>query len=259
MRMLRMAEAMAAQPDSDPESDGDDDDAAAGELMADGGAGASARFASPSAAGDALRERRERRAERARRADAKALARTVLSLRERLHLADPRLFNRDLLRAGEVPAANGHFTARALARFYSCLGQPLYLDRLRRLGQAVPADLKPLPQLLPVQRLRWATRLHAEEKQQMNLFTQGGWRTRFGLGYQLYLPLAAEAAVAEADSHEELPFGHSGFGGSLAFFDPTGGYSVAITVNRLSSDKEVTVAIVKAIAEELGGVSVTAF
>ena len=39
----------------------------------------------------------------------------------REYLADPRIFNDKILRQAIVPAANGHFSARSLAKFYAVL------------------------------------------------------------------------------------------------------------------------------------------
>jgi len=254
--------------------------------------------------------------ERARLRDMRGLARLVVSLKERLHLLDPRLFNQPLMRQGEIPAANGHFSARALARFYACLGQPLS-D-----GECTPdsKDSPALPRLLPVERLRFISRPHCEERQQTNLYVQGGASTTFGLGFQVYgrlsaasavvtdatprrrVEFASDASTADVDmrsvaasvstsadllrglpmsspsaqvssAHREevhdgrgnaaqghrLPFGHSGFGGSIAFYDPSVDVAVAVTVNQLSQGKGATAALVGEVMRSVGSAPLATF
>jgi len=179
-----------------------------------------------------------------RRADMGALASLVSRMRDRVHLLDPRLFNATPMKRGVIPAANGHFSARALARMYAGLGSG---------------------RLLPLPRMRQATRLCGTAGQ-MSMFMQGGPGTRFGLGYQLLGSQAADFTPASG-----LPaFGHSGFGGSLAWWDPCdggakrdgvggiGGLGIAITVNHLATGagtRGPTAAILQLLGAEVGAVA----
>lgn len=111
-------------------------------------------------------------------------------------------FDTAAFRAASIPAANGMFTARSLARMYACLAAGGTLD-----GKALlsPETIK------------------AASKEQ----NRGAGRVipvsmRWRLGYHRVFALFARAPHA---------FGHFGFGGSGAWADPTRDLAVALTVN----------------------------
>ena len=62
------------------------------------------------------------------KSEAAAVSALVSSLKGREYLADPRIFNDMKLREAVVPAANGHFSARGLAKFYAVLANGGELD-----------------------------------------------------------------------------------------------------------------------------------
>jgi CubicO group peptidase (beta-lactamase class C family) len=103
----------------------------------------------------------------------------------------------------EFPAVNGIASARALARIYSaCIGN---VDGSNRILE--PATLRALT---------------VERSDGIDLV--GGLRTRFGAGFQLHTPLAPMSSAAA--------FGHDGFGGCVAFADPSLDLSFAYTTDR---------------------------
>jgi len=111
-------------------------------------------------------------------------------------------FNSSELRGASIPAANGMFTARSLARLYACLAQGGELDGVR---------------LLSHETIRTA----AEEQ------NRGAGRVvpismRWRLGY--HRVFAVRARVPSG-------FGHFGFGGSGGWADPQRQLAVALTVN----------------------------
>jgi CubicO group peptidase (beta-lactamase class C family) len=65
------------------------------------------------------------------KSEAAAVSALVASLKGREYLADPRIFNDKTLRQAVVPAANGHFSARSLAKFYALLANGGELDGTR--------------------------------------------------------------------------------------------------------------------------------
>lgn len=67
------------------------------------------------------------------KSEAAAVSALVSSLKGREYLADPRIFNDMKLREAVVPAANGHFSARGLAKFYAVLANGGELD-----GNSIP-------------------------------------------------------------------------------------------------------------------------
>jgi CubicO group peptidase (beta-lactamase class C family) len=111
-------------------------------------------------------------------------------------------FNSDAFRASSIPAANGMFTARSLARMYACLAQGGELDGAR---------------LLSYETLRRAT-----EEQNRGAGRVIPISMRWRLGYHRSFALRARVPAG---------FGHFGFGGSGAFADPSRQLAVALTVN----------------------------
>jgi CubicO group peptidase (beta-lactamase class C family) len=111
-------------------------------------------------------------------------------------------YETDAFRGASIPAMNGMFTARALARLYACLAAGGELDGVR---------------LLSPETLRRAT---AQQNRGVGRVIPLSMRWR--LGYHRAFALGAKAPRG---------FGHYGFGGSGAFADPARQLSVALTVN----------------------------
>jgi CubicO group peptidase (beta-lactamase class C family) len=105
-----------------------------------------------------------------------------------------------------IPAANGAFTARSLARLYACLANGGELDGVR---------------LLSSETLARATTIQNTRPDLVIIFPMN-WR----LGYHL--------AFTNAGSPER-GFGHNGFGGSGGWADPDRDLSCAMTLNALSA------------------------
>ncbi len=111
-------------------------------------------------------------------------------------------WNGPAFRSASIPAANGMFTARSLARLYACLAAGGELDGVRLLSAEA------------VQRMG----------EQQN---QGAGRVipismRWRLGYHRVFAVGAKVPRG---------FGHFGFGGSGAWADPARRLAVALTVN----------------------------
>lgn len=111
-------------------------------------------------------------------------------------------FNSPEFRQASVPAANGMFTARSLARMYACLAHGGELDGVRLLPEAAilratQIQNRTIGRVMPIP-------MH--------------WR----LGYHRVFAVRAKAPAA---------FGHFGFGGSGAWADPERDLSAALTVN----------------------------
>jgi CubicO group peptidase (beta-lactamase class C family) len=110
--------------------------------------------------------------------------------------------NSRAFRGAEIPAANAHGNARALARIYGALGRgELVSDALVEEAGRVHVDGQDLVMDLP---------------------------TRFGLGFEITLP--------EADfsfGPGTRTFGHNGSGGSLGVLDPDAGLALGYVMNRM--------------------------
>jgi len=111
-------------------------------------------------------------------------------------------FNSEDFRAASIPAANGMFSARSLARLYACLAQGGELDGVRLLShdtlrRATEQQNRGAGRVIPVS-MNWRLGYH-------RVFA---WRARVPAG-----------------------FGHFGFGGSGGWADPQRQLAVALTVN----------------------------
>jgi CubicO group peptidase (beta-lactamase class C family) len=110
--------------------------------------------------------------------------------------------NHPRFRAAELPAMNGHATARALAALYGRLA----VDD----GSLLAADV-----------LAEARRVHSDGPDRVLLQD-----SRFGLGFMRSTPTLPAGLGPEG-------FGHAGAGGSLAFADPEARVGFAFLMNRM--------------------------
>jgi CubicO group peptidase (beta-lactamase class C family) len=115
---------------------------------------------------------------------------------------DPAHTNTRAFRAAEIPAANAHANARALARVYAALGA----------GTILSPDL-----------LAEAGRVHVDGP---DLVMEQP--TRFGLGFEITMPEADFSFGPGART-----FGHNGSGGSLGTLDPDAGVAFGYAMNRM--------------------------
>ena len=110
----------------------------------------------------------------------------------------PGYMNSADFRQAEMPALNGHGTARAVARLYGNINE-----------------------LLSTSVIDEATRTHSLGPDEVLKSI-----TRFGLGFQLY---QEEAPIGIRDGS----FGHSGAGGSMAFYDPESKIGFCYAMNQM--------------------------
>ena len=121
-------------------------------------------------------------------------------------LFQPGVVNTREWRAAEIPAANGHGNARALARLYGALARGGELNGVRVLSPAA---------------IERATTEQASGKDEVM-----GLDLRTALGFVLTSPDATMGPNPRA-------FGHSGAGGSLGFADPDAKIGFGYTMNRM--------------------------
>ncbi|RIL07686.1 MAG: EstA family serine hydrolase [Proteobacteria bacterium] len=112
-------------------------------------------------------------------------------------------------RAAEIPAANGHGSARGIARVYAALAAGGALDGVRVLSRE------------QIDVARSAQRSGVD-------FVIPMMPTKFALGYQL-------GTDAEPIGPNPRAFGHSGAGGSLGVADPEAGLAFGYAMNRMES------------------------
>jgi CubicO group peptidase (beta-lactamase class C family) len=119
----------------------------------------------------------------------------------------PGTHNTKAWREAELPAANGHGTARALARIYGALSRGGEIDGVR---------------LLEAESIE---RARAEQVAGPDAIL-GGMPTRFGLGYMLrtdFMPFTPN----------DGSFGHPGAGGSLGIADPEAKVGFGYVMNKM--------------------------
>jgi CubicO group peptidase (beta-lactamase class C family) len=116
--------------------------------------------------------------------------------------------NTSAWREAEIPSANGHGTARALARLYGALALGGTIDGVRVLG---PETIR---------------NCFREESYGTDEILQAV--TRFGPGFMLSQDRPGASYGPGLNS-----FGHPGAGGSVAFADPEAGVGFAYVMNRM--------------------------
>jgi len=122
---------------------------------------------------------------------------------------DAELVNSREWRGAEIPAANGHATARALATLYAALATGGELNGYRVL---TPASIK---------------RAYTEQANGPDLVL--GVTSRWGLGFALNQPAAPIGPNPRT-------FGHPGAGGSIGFADPDARVGFGYTLNQMGAD-----------------------
>jgi aarF domain-containing kinase len=127
------------------------------------------------------------------------------------------MFNTDKIRRACIPSANGHFSARALAKFYHCLSMGGSIDGVQILSPQLVKEMSKVKATMPGS-------------------GGGGDGSDWGLGVKKYGKTA---------------FGHGGLGGSIALCDPASQFAIAVTVNKLTLDRGASRQIVNRVCELL--------
>jgi CubicO group peptidase (beta-lactamase class C family) len=140
-------------------------------------------------------------------------------------------YNELRVRKACLPSANGHFSARALARMYAALANGGEVDGVRLVS----------PERIPLMQ-----RVLVESPDRVIMMA-----IPKGVGYFM----GGAEGVGEAIGPRRTAFGHPGAGGSIGFADPEVGLSVAVTVNQMHSGLQgegPVTEICKVIRAELG-------
>lgn len=139
----------------------------------------------------------------------------------------PDVANSPEWRRAELPAANGHGTATAIARLYGALARGGSIDGIN---------------VLSSESIERARTEHSRGPDEVLIV-----ETRFGLGFMMPIPGAAMGPNDNA-------FGHPGMGGSLGFADPEAGIGFGYAMNLTGSSiliNERPTALIKALYESL--------
>ena len=130
-------------------------------------------------------------------------------------------------RAAELPAGNGITDARSLARMYASL-----------IGDGVDGV-----RILNDETIKRASTEQCNDNDEVM-----GIRTRFGLGFYLY--------VDGANMIQEGAYGHGGAGGSIGFADPKADIGFAYVMNKMQmvgDDDPRTVSLAQAVHDSIKG------
>jgi len=182
---------------------------------------------------------------------------------------NPTFFNTPRIQQASIPAANGFFSARALARFYNAL-LPLSSSSSSSSSTSLLLGDEDL--------VTYFARLEEQQSVQHSGFSFSssssssssssttqreallqGNEGSFHYGFQTFATNSSSSdSSSKSSSSTQLShthtkaYGHSGLGGSLAFADPSNHLVVAITVNRLAfNSKNVTERIVRLVYKSL--------
>jgi CubicO group peptidase (beta-lactamase class C family) len=131
-----------------------------------------------------------------------------------------------------LPSANGHFSARALARMYGALANGGQIDGVR---------------LVSAERIPIMQRVLTEEVDRVLMMP-----IPKGIGYMFG---GARGGVTGVFGPRRTAFGHSGAGGSTAFADPEVGLAIGVTINKMQQSLQgegPTFEICELIRGELG-------
>lgn len=142
-------------------------------------------------------------------------------------------FNDMRLRKACLPSANGHFTARALAKMYGALANGGEIEGV---------------QIVSKERLPEIHRLMTDSPDRVLMMP-----IRKGIGF--FLGGHGAGPIRNTFGPRTTAFGHSGAGGSTAFADPEVGLSIAVTLNKMQGTLQgegPTFEICEFIREELG-------
>lgn len=141
-------------------------------------------------------------------------------------------FNDMEVRKACIPSANGHFTARALAKMYAALANEGEVGGVRLVAPERIAAMSTVQVDTPDRVIFMPIR------KSIGFFNGGKTMGQHG-----------------ATGPRETAFGHPGAGGSIAFADPEVGLSIAVTINKMQGTLQAegpTFEICELIRKELG-------
>jgi aarF domain-containing kinase len=199
----------------------------------------------------------------------------------------PFLFNTLFIRRAVIPSANGHFSARALARYYAMLAtggicpklsgssepplgsHPHYPHQFKspvkgkkkkgkdnvpdvELGGKVASVSSPDQESIPLLKTREKTKLFSHP-QVLDIFVGRGPTSDLvdqQGRFGLGFMRMDPSGVQRSETSGSSAFGHSGLGGSTGFCDPSHNFSLAVTLNKMNAG-DVTAEIVRFVMSEL--------
>jgi predicted unusual protein kinase regulating ubiquinone biosynthesis (AarF/ABC1/UbiB family)/CubicO group peptidase (beta-lactamase class C family) len=157
------------------------------------------------------------------------------------YLVEPSYFSHPVLREAVVPAANGHMSARALAKLYSMLAHDGEID-----GKQI---LKP-GRVAKMMEVSVPSGSGSTEESSAAVDDD----VRFGAGLRVYDCLDRRGRKVDAKAA-----GHQGIGGSVGFCVPTKKFAMAFTCNQLNAFSAAGAIIISTVCAVLNVPAPTAY
>jgi predicted unusual protein kinase regulating ubiquinone biosynthesis (AarF/ABC1/UbiB family)/CubicO group peptidase (beta-lactamase class C family) len=133
------------------------------------------------------------------------------------YLLEPEFFSHPVMRAAVIPSANGHFSARALAKIYGMLANDGKID-----GKTV---------LEPGRAAKMMQTLHEAGVGSGSAEQRHGWQGEaYGAGVRLY-----DIVDKNGKIRKKKAMGHGGVGGSISLCVPDFKFSFAFNCNQLNA------------------------
>lgn len=153
----------------------------------------------------------------------------------REQMLNPTTFNMMRVRKACIPSANGHMSARAIARFFASFGET---------GDHYS------PPILSSETINdcfsdMSNHSHSASESNQSDMLQATADAKRALGFQVYEFLRADDSIVYG-------LGHSGLGGSMGFYIPEEQVSIGITVSSLTFSRSTTKKIIGLICTDIG-------
>lgn len=132
------------------------------------------------------------------------------------YLLEPQYFSHPVMRAAVIPSANGHFSARALAKIYSMVANDGVIDGKTILRRGCAARM-----------METLSEPDNDDEEGTGAISGGD---AYGAGVRLYDVVDLRGRVLSKKA-----MGHAGIGGSFAFCIPDAKFSFAFTCNQLNA------------------------
>jgi CubicO group peptidase (beta-lactamase class C family) len=133
------------------------------------------------------------------------------------YLLEPEFFSHPVMRAAVIPSANGHFSARALAKIYGMLANDGRMDGKQVLAKGRASKMM---------KVLYESATDGEDGEQKH-----GWHGEaYGAGIRLYDIVDKRGKV-----HKKKAMGHGGVGGAMSLCVPDHKFSFSFTCNQLNA------------------------
>jgi predicted unusual protein kinase regulating ubiquinone biosynthesis (AarF/ABC1/UbiB family) len=152
-----------------------------------------------------------------------------------MSLIDPLMLNLPDIKAACIPAANGHFSARALAKFNAALANDGIIDGVRILSAGKSAKI--------------FTKIEAQSDVEMPSLNGAAANSSSS---SLHIQWGKGVRIYQLSNHSTPAYGHSGLGGSFVLNHSATSTSIVILINKLTLRARFTKAVLSLCLKEFG-------